>query len=743
MLINTLYILLINNLALKRKVVTIKTHIQLICILNQTNEKMAKKTKPVVDENLQKWEEFAAAHSAQYALIDADGNLLSDCTYDFIREPENGFAVFKQDGKYGFLSLDGSVAIPAIYESVSDFNDGLAAVKVDGRWGFINEKGEMVISPKYEDRPYFREDLAAVVIDGKHGFIDKSGTEVIAPIYEYAFSFQDGLACVKVEGKLGFIDKNGKMIIPPLYDKISPDISARYWRDGYAVVTVANKTGLIDRTGKTILPLEYDDVNFFPSMVSARQTLGDDTYFEISVKPNGTGLLSNGRIVIEPIYDKIAPFNCGVAAARKNGKWGYIDPEGNTVLPFEYDSVSSFSNNNARVTKDKRTYIIDKTGREICDKIEMLDFGCDYPLNGFEAGIKDDKYGVLDDANQFIVPCEFDNIERWGIVPKVIVYKDNKYGIYDLSGNEVVKTEYEYIDTPRTEGVPVRISVKRREKEGVMSTDGKIILNPEDFTSCSVQDKVGVIIVRDRSEKDGLRHFDGSEITPCVFDSIYSFSDNGTAIAKSDGKYGLINPEGQWIIPAEYEAIDSLSEGLIGAKKDDKWGFLNDKNEWVIAPAYEQIYRNFENGYARMMKDGKYILINSKGKELTKPSSTLELYKPADGLIRFKVGRKLGYLNMEGAIAIKPAFEEADDFKEYGCALVSVKVDKNPMWTFVTKDGKTHETFDKRVYNLGQLIPVEKDGKKGFFRPNGTMVVPFILKQVPRSIEGPSVIQFV
>ena len=72
---------------------------------------------------------------------------------------------------------------------------------------------------------------------------------------------------------------------------------------------------------------------------------------------------------------------------------------------------------------------------------------------------------------------------------------------------------------------------------------------------------------------------------------------------------------------------------------------------------------------------------------------------------------------------------------------MSVKGDKDDVWTFVTKDGKTHETFDSMVIKAGKLICVEKDGKKGLVRCDGSMAVPFILKQSASYINDISVVQ--
>ena len=45
----------------------------------------------------------------------------------------------------------------------------------------------------------------------------------------------------------------------------------------------------------------------------------------------------DNKAVTEFEYDECGSLESGLLAAKKDGKWGYIDESGKTVIPFEYD----------------------------------------------------------------------------------------------------------------------------------------------------------------------------------------------------------------------------------------------------------------------------------------------------------------------------------------------------------------------------------------------------------------------
>ena len=47
---------------------------------------------------------------------------------------------------------------------------------------------------------------------------------------------------------------------------------------------------------------------------------------------------ADGELKTDFVYEKCGSYSDGVLAAKRDGKWGYLDGEGNTVIPFEYES---------------------------------------------------------------------------------------------------------------------------------------------------------------------------------------------------------------------------------------------------------------------------------------------------------------------------------------------------------------------------------------------------------------------
>ena len=52
---------------------------------------------------------------------------------------------------------------------------------------------------------------------------------------------------------------------------------------------------------------------------------------------------------IKPQYEEALLFSEGLAAVKKNGKWGYIDETGKVVIPFQYDQAYTFNEGKAVV----------------------------------------------------------------------------------------------------------------------------------------------------------------------------------------------------------------------------------------------------------------------------------------------------------------------------------------------------------------------------------------------------------
>ncbi len=94
----------------------------------------------------------------------------------------------------------------------------------------------------------------------------------------------------------------------------------------------------------------------------------------------GCGLAyeSTGEWKVRPVYEvpadgecvtfedwSIYPFSEGLALVAYKGKFGYADESGKMVIPFRYDTATSFADGRATVAVGSTTYDIDKSGKKI------------------------------------------------------------------------------------------------------------------------------------------------------------------------------------------------------------------------------------------------------------------------------------------------------------------------------------------------------------------------------------------
>ncbi len=126
----------------------------------------------------------------------------------------------------------------------------------------------------------------------------------------------------------------------------------------------------------------------------------------------------------------------------------------------------------------------------------------------------------------------------------------------------------------------------------------------------------------------------------------------GIARAKKNGRWGILNNEGEEIVPFEYEDIVSLSfsGGLIGIKKNGKWGFINRNGETVIPIKYDAVFPFYGKfGVTKVMLDNKWGIINKEGDEVTKISySKVELF--GRGIALSEEDGKLDYISYEHSL---------------------------------------------------------------------------------------------
>ena len=236
-----------------------------------------------------------------WGYIRPDGTWAMPPRFAFAWPFSEGVAAVSNGDRVGYLRQDGSEALPFRYLHAGEFEKGRSIVKTETGVGVVRPDGSFAIEPRFEfiwrdewkGRDVFRTDGK----DGRHALFDFDGNELLPPRDGDFFTLDFGLLAVERDGLWGVATEDGRCVLPPEYGNVSG----------------------------------FDECGWG----CASGWRGDDgptAFFD-----------RDGRTVLAPDVDAAESFFNDLAVARRDGKWGAIDREGLTVLPFRFDHVKAFA----------------------------------------------------------------------------------------------------------------------------------------------------------------------------------------------------------------------------------------------------------------------------------------------------------------------------------------------------------------------------------------------------------------
>ncbi|MGE0788262.1 MAG: WG repeat-containing protein [Sandaracinaceae bacterium] len=236
----------------------------------------------------------------------------------------------KKRGFSWYATRDGTLIGPERgWAHASAFGDGRGVVQ-DEPYGpsyLVDERGEPVGPRRGVGGGPFREGRAPMrdAASGLFGYVDATGDWVIEPRYREVTRFQDGAACVMVgDGHLSYIDRDGG----EMFAWDVPYLELAPFSEGLARVYFGDAgKGYVDATGATVIaPRPEAWGNFACGRAVHRLRSGFCGFIDRA-----------GEVVIEPRYLVAHDFVDGLARVvpdpKKPGRFGYVDPSGELVIP--------------------------------------------------------------------------------------------------------------------------------------------------------------------------------------------------------------------------------------------------------------------------------------------------------------------------------------------------------------------------------------------------------------------------
>ncbi len=407
---------------------------------------------------------------------------------------------------------------------------------------------------------------------GKRYFVNIHGERVTEAIYDndmsYNYENDNDWIYVKKENFYGTIDIQGNEILPCIYEAhwfyVHEDLMA----------LKKGKWGLYSNRRGNILTHKYDGIKFLDTNNVCVQHKGMWGVVNLHTKKECVPFNYTNLYVCPKVK---------LLEVSKQNNWGYIDYEGNTIIPLIHSEIRGFGNEKYAVLKHHKNenwYIYDIKGQRT------------------EIGKFDEVGDVVEEM--------------------IMVKKNNLYGFINAQTGKLV-IPCAYTDATRCQDGLIYVWKKGEGNGYFIDKNGCIISNKE---LCLNRGVIDGYIYGYHANKYGTGHrygcidSKGNTIIPFIYEATGRFDENSMMIpvkSVDNKKWGVVNRDNRIVIPFEYDNI-YVGDNLIKVEKDDKWGVVDVQNNLKIPILYDEIINDRQrNDYIRVRNGNKYAYIDKEG----------------------------------------------------------------------------------------------------------------------------------
>lgn len=465
---------------------------------------------------------------------------------------------------------------------------------------------------------------------------------------------------------------------------------------------------------------------------------------------------------------------------KQNNLYGVIDKEGNTIIEAQYDEIAipnpekavfvCYKDNNIKVLNSDNTEIL--TEYEKVEPIRLKNISSDlmYEKSVLKYSEKG-KYGLINFEGKKVTKSIYEEIDSLPYKEgELIVKKDNKYGVININGVELVDINYEqvkldeyYTDENKYEYAGYIVSTKTEEgyRYGYINKDGKLITKME-YNELSrvtdIQDNNNIYLICAKNGQYGVIKNE-KELIPNQYQSVRFDESNNLFVVEKSKKYGIVNMDGNLIVPVEYKQIDitgiylyaqnsqgttiynnegnqvNIDENIailntsnekyrirINSKDKTRYGVIGKDGKQIIDEEYSYIEYLNENYFIVSDEKSKLGIIDaSKNTKVEIKYDSIQKIQGTD-MIQTSKDKKIEVYSKDMNKVCEMENAVVESKKDY------IKVYNNEEIRYFDKNG--NELKNTQVYPNNKLFTKEENGKWGFVDNNGNKIVDYKYDQV-------------
>ncbi len=636
--------------------------------------------------------------------------------------------------------------------------EGMIGVKQGDKWAYFDNKGNNITGFVFEEVLPFEESVARVKKDDMWAIIDKKGKNLCDFKYQEIQAFKEGIAVIKRGyASYGFLKQNGEELVPCKFVKAYPFIK------GYALAIINIKED--NRSQNNVIHLDVE---------------GKEYYFEQQVYANKYDVFQDLPAYIE---DGIVTLEELELVEKSDGdrenylEWEtyirYYDLDGNLVEQNEENKILKQENAKALISGEIPIEII---------KLENKYSQIYTPGDKRYVAVKEDKYGLLDERGNTIIPFHYEYI-GWsydldrgiysvkkdgqvalfnrkgqaitdflyqaidvndigdGLIPAI---KNGFYGYINLEGKEVIPFQYNAAGRFSDD----RALVHTEKGQQYIDSTGKIITLLKFYDGTDFKNGMAIIEVGEGTyhyiNKEGIivaayydAHWDGFR-----YNTPSSYNEDGIAFVTKGGYENYIDKEGNKLFAEGYRTCNYLKDiGVIIVSKNDKYGIYNINNEEIIPYVYDDICMEgydltTKEAILRVERGGQYGLIKMDGSEILPTSyDVVGDYNTYNDLLKFEFicvekDNQYGLIDTTGKFIIPLQGQKITCDRELG---IYCKQNNQGENTWFDQDGKIIKNLEgiEWMYQDDKGgIYIYKDGKEGYLDKNYKVMIPLVYDSI-------------
>ncbi|NLX13251.1 MAG: WG repeat-containing protein [Phycisphaerales bacterium] len=540
--------------------------------------------------------------------------------------------------------------------------------------------------------------------------------------------------CVVANGRMGVIDQQGRVLQEPLYRRTG------CWHEGFLWVYTNDNSSSGLFLDRSYMPLPS------PILHDVCDLENPEPYF------------SQGIAIVRA---RLVPGNQWTTYA-------YLDTSGRLLGEAPTESVRSMHNPEEEILRSRRLTERTLLGIRVDGKIGYIDrlghtvipprFDLGWPfIGGFAEVVVGGKHGMIDTNGAYRIPPVYDEISSWQSPPWQ-VREGEKLGLIDASGDVLIPpwtfpSRYQKVSIES----PSAASATWKGKWGVISprkwTLARVLIPPK-FGSTALSISSGYLVRKNREwgTVDANGHNmtyglddrrSGRTIVPprymdliVLVDGPWVYAGDVALVCDTYGRWGVLDcPTGRELIPCRFTGVAPWNDLFMA-----KTGLVIGRPDYLGALGQ----RDAEKAYPRILKAGQegcIVLFDKDGNEVLGPDlgvvalplpdavylpihveETMHLDKMESGygVVRGRSG--VGVIDTQGRIVVAMEYEDAGILSE---GLVPAK--QGGRWGYVNLDGKwiVPPRYEEAGAFLNGFAAVRQDGRVGLIDKRSKVRVPF------------------